>query len=199
MTKRMMDNLYKELDAIGLEFKEVEARCWGKFSGGFDDLSTNGFLSNRTEALVTTEQLAEVLAIAKRKKTYFIVMTELEAKKGGLFVCFLQQGFFKTVEDAIPPVTRSLRRHFSYFQEDEKVMKMDEALQRLPEKLESFQDAAYDIERLTETSGHIRKAIREEGRIIEQEREIYEYMGNALEYKQAEALCNVIYCMRLTR
>ena len=84
-------------------------------------------------------------------------------------------------------------------QEDEKVLKLDEALQQLRSKLASFQLDAYDSALLPDASARLRKLLRVEGHIIEREREICEYMGNALEYNQAEALCKTIYCMRLTR
>lgn len=199
MSKRTMDNLFKELYANGLEFEEAESRCWDTFYGGPGDLSVNGFLYNRDETPLATEQINKILEIAKKKKTYLSIMTDLKGRKGGAVVCFLQEGFFKTMASGIPPVTHSLRRHFLYLQEDEKVLKLDEALQQLRSILASFQLDAYDSALLPDASARIRKALRFQGHIIEREREICEYMGNALEYKQAEALCKTIYCMRLTR
>lgn len=199
MSKRTMDNLFKELHKNGFEFEEAESRCWGKFYGGPEDLGVNGFLYNRDETPLTTEQINQILEIAKKKKTYLSIMPELKGRKGGTVVCFLQEGLFKTMASGIPPVTHSLRRHFLYLQEDEKVLKLDEALKQLHSQLASFQAEAYDSALLRDASARLRKLLRVEGPIIEREREICEYMGNALEYNQAEALCKTIYCMRLTR
>lgn len=198
MTKRMMANLYKGLNAIGLEFEERESRYWDKFYGESSDLSVNGFLYNRDETPITMEQLAEVLEIAKTRKTYVVIMSEMKPEKGGRVVGFLQKGLFDTVGDAIPPVTHTLRRNFSYFQEDEMVLTLDAVLQQLQEKLASFQIEANDSALLKDASARLRKVLRFEGCIIEREREIYKYMGNVIEHNQAEALCNAIHCMRLT-
>lgn len=199
MTRGMMDRLCNELDAIGLGFEEGETRYGDKLYGKNSDLSIIGFLYNRDETPITMEQLAEVLEIAKTKKTCFVIMSELAASNRGVLVCFLQQGLFDAVERDAPLVTDSLRRNFSYFQEEESVMKLDAALQRFPNLLEEFRKKAYNHACLMDTSNRLRRAVGEEGHILAYDKEIYEYMADVFELYQAETLCNAIHCLQLAR
>lgn len=198
MTRKMMIDLYKELDEIRIGFDGAETRHWDSVKGDMSDLSTRGFLYNRDEAPMEMEQLAKVLEIAKAKQTYFVVMPEIAAMKRGVFVCFLQQGLFQTAEKVIPSVTRNLRRNFSYLQEEEEAIKLDVALQELHKKLANYQLEAYNSTHLIDASRHLRSAIREDGNIIENKRPIRGYMADVFELRQAEALCSAISCMQLT-
>lgn len=197
MTRKRMDRLYNELDAIGLGFEEGETRYLDKFYGKNSDLSAIGFLHNRDETPLTIEKLAEVVAVAKTKQTYCVVIPEIATSKRGALVCFLQYGLIKAIEVEAPLVSDSLRQNFSYLQEEENVLELDSALQRILQSLEDFREKSYDHASVLSTSRLLRKAINKEGHVLSRDKEIYEYMSDVFGYCQAEKLCNAINCLQL--
>ena len=65
MTRKMMDELYEELNRIGITFTEKESRFAPKMVIGLDDFSVSGPLRNVDGDVFTIERMAEVLAIAE--------------------------------------------------------------------------------------------------------------------------------------
>lgn len=199
MTRKRMDNLYEKLETIGLKFEENEARSWDKFYRGKGELCTNGFLHNVDGTPLRGVQVDDVLAIAKKKKTFFAYAGQQGIKNGGVNGCFLQRGVFDAARTAIPLVTRSLRSNFSfaYAQEMDEVMKIDTALRELREELEYFCDVGHYSELLSEASARLRKAVMDQGRILGHENTICDYMGNPTECAQAEDLCHALFRLEL--
>ena len=65
MTKRRMENLYKDLEAIGISFHECECSIMNKYQGGHDDVISVGILKDSCGAIITYARLKKILAIAK--------------------------------------------------------------------------------------------------------------------------------------
>ena len=114
MTRRRMENLYKELETVGIKFFECESSIMNKYQGGKDDMISVGILKDSCGAIITDARLKKILAIAKKKKTYVLIRPEKgELQVNGsrrrtpapltaneMVVCFIQVGVMDTFKEA---------------------------------------------------------------------------------------------------
>ena len=144
MTRKVMDNLYKELESNGVStFIEQEWRFLSKGCGGKEDYICFGVLRNSDGVPFTPMHLYKILNIARQKKAYMVqIIGEKDIKnprlaaaanatpmkKNDIRVCFIQMGLIRAIEKARVPVMESLGRSFAYCQEDESVLALEKNL-----------------------------------------------------------------------
>lgn len=211
MTKRRMENLYKDLEAIGISFHECECSIMNKYQGGHDDVISVGILKDTGVSVLTEARLREVLSIAKKKKTYVLIRPEVrEFKANGSrrgdsvpltanerVVCFIQAGVMDTFKDACAKVDALLKQHFLHYQEDEAILELESNLKILFARMREFEHLAYNLVVLRMNSGTLNKSFKERGIVFTRMNEMLDYMDGPLEKQQAATLCFAGQCLRL--
>lgn len=211
MTRRRMENLYKDLEAIGISFHECECSIMNKYQGGHDDVISVGILKDTGVSVLTEARLREVLSIAKKKKTYVLIRPEVrEFKANGSrrgdsvpltanerVVCFIQAGVMDTFKDAYAKVDALLKQHFLHYQEDEAILELESNLKILFARMREFEHLAYNLVVLRMNSGTLNKSFKERGIVFTRMNEMLDYMNGPLEKQQAATLCFAGQCLRL--
>ena len=211
MTRRRMENLYKDLEAIGISFHECECSIMNKYQGGHDDVISVGILKDSCGAIITDARLKKILAIAKKKKTYVLIRPEKgELQVNGsrrktpapltaneMVVCFIQAGVMDTFKDACAKVDAVLKQHFLHYQEDEAILELESNLKILFARMREFEHLAYNLVVLRMNSGTLNKSFKERGIVFTRMNEMLDYMNGPLEKQQAATLCFAGQCLRL--
>ena len=213
MTRKVMDNLYKELESNGFTFIEQEWRFLSKGFGGKEDYICYGVLRNSDGVVFTPMHLYKILNIARQKNTYMVqiigkkeiknprqaaIAQETPMKKNDILVCFIQKGLLQAIEKARVPVVESLRRSFEYCQEDESVMALDANLERLQEELVRFVTRTRDVYLLERNSLHFRWFLKKEEDAFSRMNEMMGYMESEAYKERAEALCMGFLTLSMT-
>lgn len=195
MTRKMMDELYEELNRIGITFTEKESRFAPKMVIGLDDFSVSGPLRNVDGDVFTMERMAEVLAIAEKKAAFLFVKAGETYGKPTLAVCFMQRGLFETIY-SVRPITGSLQRNFWYVQEDAKAMALHAILKRFTLAVDKFLTYSHGVHSLYSDSAAIRDMIYRNEALFKKE-EIATYMDSDSCRGDVELLHGVLTCLRL--
>lgn len=202
MTRRVMENLYRELEKNGYTFIEQGWRFLDKRYDGNDDFVSYGVLRSGDGVSFTPYRLLGILKMAKRKKTYMLQVrgkkevhkvptaadTSVPLQENDIVVCFIQKGLLQTMADAREPVVESLRRSFWYCQEDEKTLALDETLGRLREELALFESRAYDTFLLEQNSVHFRRFVKREANAFLEMDDMIPSIENEAHRKWTESL-----------
>ena len=211
MTKRRMENLYKDLEAIGISFHECECSIMNKYQGGHDDVISVGILKDTGVSVLTEARLREVLSIAKKKKTYVLIRPEVrEFKANGSrrgdsvpltanerVVCFIQAGVMDTFKDAYAKVDALLKQHFLHYQEDEAILELESNLKILFARMREFEFLAYDLVVWQTHSLALNRSFKGYSSVFTRMKEMLDYMNGPLEKQQAATLCFAGQCLRL--
>lgn len=202
MTRRVMENLYKELEKYGYTFIEQGFRFLDKRYDGNDDFVSYGILRRDDGEALTHMRLLGILKMAKRKKTYMIqVRGEKEVRKvptaanpiiplqkNDMVVCFIQRGLIQVLADARLPVAESLRNSFWYCQENEKALALDEAFERLRKELVLFEKRAHDCFLLERNCVHFRRFVKREAKAFFEMDEMTACIEDGAQQRRAESL-----------
>ena len=211
MTKRRMENLYKDLEAIGISFHECECSIMNKYQGGHDDVISVGILKDTCGAIITDARLKKILAIAKKKKTYVLIRPEKgELQVNGsrrktpapltaneMVVCFIQAGVMDTFKDAYAKVDALLKQHFLHYQEDEAILELESNLKILFARMREFEFLAYDLVVWQTHSLALNRSFKGYSSVFTRMKEMLDYMNGPLEKQQAATLCFAGQCLRL--
>ena len=213
MTRRVMDNLYKELENNGFTFIEQEWRFLSKGCGGKEDYICFGVLRNSDGVPFTPMHLYKILNIARQKKAYMVqIIGEKDIKnprlaaaanatpmkKNDIRVCFIQMGLIRAIEKARVPVMESLGRSFAYCQEDESVLALEKTLEQLQEELVRFELRARDVDFLVRNSIRFRWFLKKEEETFSRMNEIMDYMESDAYEERAETLCMAFLALSMT-
>lgn len=211
MTRRRMENLYKELEAAGIKFFECECSIMNKYQGGKDDVISVGILKDSCGSVITDARLKKILAIAKKKKTYVLIRPEKgELQVNGsrrktpapltaneMVVCFIQVGVIDTFKGAHAKVDAILKQHFLHFQEDEEILEVETALNILFGRMREFEFLAYDLVVLPMNSSALNRSFKGYSSVFTRMNEMLDYMNGEVEKKQAATMCFAGQCLRL--
>jgi hypothetical protein len=210
MTRRVMNNLYEKLYEVGFEFMECNYSHFKEWSA--DSWYTSyGILSEKDGTVLTVKRLSEIMAIAKSKKSYLILLPEIREvqvhwKKAGpplklqeneRTVCIVQKGLLQTIKDTRIPVIDSLKRNFLYYQEEEEILELETVLDGLLEALETFERNAYNVPLLGSNARPLRKLLVEKGEVFRHDLDIQAYMENKACRERAESLCEAVLALRI--
>lgn len=213
MTRKVMDNLYKELESNGFTFIEQEWRFLSKGCGGKEDYICYGVLRNSDGVAFTPMHLYKILNIARQKNTYMVqiigtkeiknprqaaIAQSTEIKKNDIRVCFIQKGLFQAIEKARVPVMESLRRSFEYCQEDEAVLALEKTLEQLQEEMVRFNSRTRDVDWLKRNSIRFRWFVKKEEETFSRMNEIMDYMESEAYQERAEVLCMAFLALSMT-
>lgn len=211
MTRRRMENLYKELEAVGINFFECEGSIMNKCQGGKDDVISVGILKDARGSVITEARLKKILAIAKKKKTYVLIRPEKgELRVNGsrretsapltaneMVVCFIQIGVIDTFKGAYAKVDAILKQHFLHFQEDEEILELETALNILFSRMREFEFLAYDLVVWRTHSLALNRSFKGYSSVFTRMNEMLDYMNGPLEKQHAATLCFAGQCLRL--
>lgn len=206
-----MDNLYKALETVGLRFEECNCDTMKRFQGWNHDLISVGILRDLSGAVITDTQMKEILDIAKKKKTYLLIQPgkkefeingnaangTIRLNENDMAVCFIQAGIIEMFKHAGTHVITSLKRNFSYFQEDENTLELERKVKVVMWNLREFDLFAYDPSMLRAKSFGLRWSIAREGAVFTRNDEMNDYMDGYAEQKHATTLCYTGQCLRL--
>ena len=167
--------VHQALSSIGFDFESYYVRPFKNFHGGLDDSSEYGVLRDLRNPEVTKARLAEVFLIAKERHTYIVIFPEVreirrfwqkktstKAASNEMFIGFIQKGVFETALDTAALVRGSINRNFSYLQEDEEVLKLEQIVTRISEGVSAFQKRALDSDLLEVNSAKLRCCVEKE-------------------------------------
>ncbi len=202
MTRRVMENLYKELEKYGYTFIEQGFRFLDKRYDGNDDFVSYGILRRGDGYAMTPMRLQDILQMARRKKTYMVQVRgkkevhsssmaanqSIPLQKNDMVVCFIQQGLLQVMADARKSVAESFRNSFWYCQENEKALALDEAFERLRKELVLFDTLAHDVHSLERNSVHFRRFVKREAVAYMEMDEMMTCIENVAHQRQAESL-----------
>lgn len=211
MTRRRMENLYKELETVGIKFFECESSIMNKYQGGKDDVISVGILKDSCGSVITDARLKKILAIAKKKKTYVLIRPEKgELQLNGsrrktpepltaneMVVCFIQVGVIDTFKGAYAKVDAILKQHFLHFQEDKEILDLETALNMLFTGIREFEFLAYDLVVLQTHSSALSRSFKGYSSVFTRMNEMLDYMNGPLEKQHAATMCFAGQCLRL--
>lgn len=208
-----LKDMYDELEKIGIAFDGYEVRKMEYSYNGSLGCCDYGVLSDAQKKIITTQKLAEVLAIAKKWDTYLVInperremlkswQSEGNGKPLGpdaISVCFIQTSVFQTWLDAGALVRSALTRNFLHYQEDTKILAIETALEKSKETFEAFQRYAYDIHSLHKYSLSLRFHYVMGYFAIPDLSEIEVYTEDAKQQEYAVSLSWANHCIELVR
>ena len=195
MSRELMDELYEELNQIGIAFTEMEVRFAPQMVVGFDDFSVCGTLRNANGDAFIMERMAEVFAVAEKKATFLFPKPGEKYGKATLAVCFMQRGLFETVY-SVYPIIGSLKRNFWYFQEDAAALELHVILERFAKAIQVFLKNPHGFHSLYSDSYAIRQIVKNNEALFRKE-DICFYMDNDMHRYNVESLYEVLSCMKL--
>lgn len=195
MTRRKMNNLFKELESVGIYFEEYEACCAPKQYGGNDDIALSGGLCPGGEDRLTRMQWEKIILISEKKQIYVALLQD----KGTTVydVCFFEQGIFLTILDAASTTLDSLKRNFLYYQEDPKIQELASILERCPAEILSFSSKTSDVASIKTAAFWFKEYIREQRNVFSSIKDLSVYMDDSVSHKQAERLYYALDCLKL--
>lgn len=195
MTRRKMNNLFKELESVGIYFEEYDACCAPKQYGGNDDIALSGGLCPGGEERLTRTQWGQIILMSEKKQIYVALLQD----KGTTVydVCFFEQGIFLTILEAASTVLDSLKRNFLYYQEDPKILALASILERCPAEILSFSSKTSDVSSIKTAAFWFQEYIREQRNVFSSIKDISVYMDDSVSHKQAERLYYALDCLKL--
>lgn len=211
MTRRIMNNLYKELVETGIAFDECHFRMINRYNGGGDDFACHGILEDFENDTITDERLAGVLALAKKKKAYLLIQPEAKEieimergkrvmrklRENEMVATFIQVGIFRTFGEAYARTDAALKQSFLHYQEDESLLELEAILERVATQLQDFSLDAYDIDELAAHSALLRAVLFFDGTALTHRKGISAYANNYSERNSVETMCITGECLRL--
>ena len=210
MTRRVMNNLYEKLYENGFEFMECNYSHFKEWSA-VSWYTSYGIMSEKEGTALTAERLSKILAIAKSKKTYLILLPEirevrvhwrsagppLKLQENEWTACFVQKGLCQTIKDAGIPVIDSLKRSFPYYQEEEEILELETVLDGLLEELEAFERNVYNVHLLEAHAVPLRRFLTDKGEVFRHDLDIQAYMENKACQERVESLCEAVLALRI--
>ena len=195
MTRRKMNNLFKELESVGIYFEEYNACCAPKQYGGNDDIALNGMLCPRGEERLTRTQWGQIILMSEKKQIYVALLQD----KGTTVydVCFFEQGIFLTILDSVKTVSDSLKRNFLYHQEDPKILALASILERCLAEILSFSSKTSDVSSFQTAAFWFQEYLREKRKVFSSIKDISVYMDDSASNEQAERLYYAFDCLTL--
>ena len=214
MTRRVMDNLCKELVEAGIAFDECHFRTVNhRYNGGGDEYACHGILEDFENDTITDERLADVLTLAKKKKTYLVIQPEAkeieimvrgkrvlrELRENEMVVTFIQAGLFRAFAASYAETDALLKQHFLHYQEDVSILELELMLDRTANQLQiwTLSGNAYNSFKLEEHSAQLRAALSFDWTALTNQKEISAYANNYLERRSIETMCFAGVCLRL--
>lgn len=214
MTRRVMDNLCKELVETGIAFDECHFRTVNhRYNGGGDEYACHGILEDFENDTITDERLAGVLTLAKKKKTYLLIQPEAkeieimvrgkrvvrELRENEMVVTFIQVGLFRAFAESYAETDALLKKHFLHYQEDAAILELELILERIANQVQTWtlSGNAYNTFKLEAHSAQLRAVLSSDGTALTHRNEISAYANNHSERKSIETMCFAGICMRL--
>lgn len=203
---------YAQLTAAGFEFDGYATRKTGRTHWGRDIVADYGILKERNGSGFDTERLAEVLAIAEKKRVYFVVIPEVRAiRKSGqpnadatpiqskceVAACFVYEHAFFDFRYSSLKALELLKQNFLYLQEDERVLEWAHLLERTNEEMVIFRKKAYDAQNLFENSARLRNYLLNEGYAMRNVNNVECYMEDKAGKSYVDSMFWSINCIRL--
>lgn len=203
---------YAQLTAAGFEFDGYATRKTGKTHWGRGIVADFGILKEKNRSEFDLERLAELLAIAEKKRVYFVVIPEVRAiRKSGqpsedatpirikheVAACFVHKDAFYDFLFASIRALELLKRNFLYLQEDERILEWGYLLERTNEEVVSFRENAYNIHKLFATSGQLRNYLLKTGSPMKNVNNVEFYMEDRAGERYVDSMFNAINCIRL--
>ena len=200
--------VHQALSSIGFDFESYYVRPFKNFHGGLDDSSEYGVLRDLRNPEVTKERLAEVFLIAKERHTYLVIFPEVreirrfwqkktstKAASNEMFIGFIQKGVFETALDTAALVRGSINRNFLYLQEDEEVLKLEQIVTGIGEKLSAFQKRALDSDLLEVNSVKLLSGVEKEWKTLLLSKPFEILMEDSAHEYYAKMMCGAAYCI----
>lgn len=195
MSRELMDELYEELNQIGITFTEQESRYAQRLVVGLEDFSVCSTLRNINGDAFIMERMAEVFAIAEKKATFLFTKPGEKYGKTTLAVCFMQRGLFETIY-SVYPIIGSLQRNFWYVQEDAAALELHAILERFAKAIQVFLKNPHGFHSLHSDSYAIRQIVKNNEALFRKE-EICSYMDNDMSRYDVESLYEVLTCLKV--
>ena len=209
MATAKLNDVHQALSSIGFDFESYYVRPFKNFHGGLDDSSEYGVLRDLRNPEVTKERLAEVFLIAEKRQTYLVVFPDvreirkmwqsksssIKAASNEMFICFIQRGVFETALDTAALVRGSIKRNFSYLQEDEEVLKLEQIVTGIGEKLSAFQKRALDSDLLEVNSVKLLSGVEKEWKTLLLSKPFEILMEDSAYEYYAKMMCGAAYCI----
>ena len=200
--------VHQALSSIGFDFESYYVRPFKNFHGGLDDSSEYGVLRDLRNPEVTKERLAEVFLIAEKRQTYIVIFPEVreirrfwqkktstKAASNEMFIGFIQKGVFETALDTAALVRGSINRNFLYLQEDEEVLKLEQIVTGIGEKLSAFQKRALDSDLLEVNSVKLLSGVEKEWKTLLLSKPFEILMEDSAHEYYAKMMCGAAYCI----
>ena len=213
MTRRVMDNLYKELTETGIAFNECRFRMINRYYGGGDDFACHGILEDFENDTITDERLTGVLTLAKKKKAYLLInpeAKEIEIMERGkrvmrklreneMVATFIQVGIFRVFAESYAKTDVMLKQHFSHYQEEESILELELILERIANQLQmwTLSGNAYNAFKFEAHSALLRAVLLFDGTALTHKKGIEAYASNYSERNSVETMCIAGECLRL--
>jgi hypothetical protein len=209
MTTKMLKEIGEALKDNGFEFTEFGSRLNISSLDDKEYYIYFGVLRDNGESEGASMRLEGVLSKMRSKNIYLVLSPKIRTVRrywepmnkdtyigpNEVMACFVEKGLFQSFEAAAIRVRASLKENFAYFQEDEKILKLDGLVTQMHDAVTAFQLGACDsqlVERLSvQLRAHLLAAnITYSGVFVP-------YVETNAQRLDAEDMCTAAHCIDL--
>lgn len=194
----------KDLKDIGIVFDERMSRKLGLHSKGENVVGWFGVLKTFENGPPMQDRLEEVLDIAKKHDVCLLVNRMDEEKRfwGGtvnpvrvysnqLTAAFIPHHIFRLALRKNGNAQDAIKRNFSYYQEEARILRFMDALEKVYEQIETFSREAFLPNRILENSKSLRETFVRYQYFFEHTEALRGYMDDDKSRKAAQQCCRV--------
>lgn len=192
----------KDLKDIGIVFDERMSRKLGLHSKGENVIGWYGVLKTIEDGLSVQDRLEEVLTIAK-KHDVCLMLTRLDEEKrhwgstlnpvrvypNQLTAAFIPHHIFRLELRKNGNVQDAIKRNFLYYQEDARILRFMNALEKVYEQIETFSREAFLPNRILENSKSLRETFVRYQYFFEETAGLQAFVDDDKSRKAAQQCC----------
>ena len=209
MTTKMLDEIGEALKDNGFGSTEFGSRYNTRSQDNLVYYCYFGVLRDIGKTESASRRLTEVLSAMREKEIYLVLCPVIRTVRrywepmnkhtyiepNEVMACFVENGLFQSYKDAFNRVKKSLRENFSFFQEDEEILKLERSVTQLYDAIVTFQQGAYDIQLVERLSVQLRAHLLAAN--ITYSGVFVPYVETNAQRLDAEDMCTAAHCIDL--